>query len=88
MSSERDQRDQSVRIGDRIAKALDNPWIVMGLLFFVFAVVGVPLIWISKAFPTWGKIVLTIVVTIYTGLLFWGCWLVVLWSYNRVIHSI
>ena len=80
--------DQPVRIGDRVAKALDSPWVVMGLLFFVFAILGIPLIWISKAFPTWGKVVLSIVVTLYTGLLFWGFWLIMLWSYHRIIDSI
>ena len=79
--------DKSERIGDRIAKALDNPWVVVGLLFLVVAVLGVPLIWISKAFPTWGKVVLTIAVTLYTALLLWGFWLVMAWSYNRIIDS-
>ncbi len=79
--------DQPERIGDRIAKALDNPWVVVGLLFLVFAVLGIPLIWISKAFPTWGKIVLTIAVTLYTALLLWGFYLVMAWSYHRIIDS-
>ena len=80
--------DQPARIGDRIAKALDNPWIVLGLLFFVFAILGVPLIWISRAFPTWGKVALTIAVTLYTGLILWGFWLIMAWSYNRIIDSL
>jgi hypothetical protein len=85
MSSE---GDQPVRIGDRVAKALDNPWVVLGLLFFVFAIMGIPLIWISKAFPTWAKIVLSIVITLYTALLLWGFWLIMLWSYNRIVDSL
>jgi hypothetical protein len=80
--------DQPVQIGDRVAKALDNPWVVLGLLFFVFAIMGIPLIWISKAFPTWAKIVLSIVVTLYTALLLWGFWLIMLWSYNRIVDAL
>ncbi len=79
--------DRPAQIGDRVAKAVDNPWAVLAALFFVFAIFGIPLIWISKAFPTWGKVVLTITVTLYTGLLFWGFWLIMLWSYNRIIDA-
>ena len=85
MNSDGDQSRQS--LGSLVAKAVDNPWVVLGLLFFVFAIFGIPLIWISKAFPTWGKIVLTIVVTLYTALLLWGFSLVMLWSYNRIIDA-
>lgn len=84
MSSDGDGR---VRIGDRVMKWLDNPWIVLASVFFVFAIFGVPLIWISRAFPTWAKFVLTIVVAVYTGLLIWGFWLVMVWSYTRIMGS-
>ena len=85
MSSDGNSR---VRIGDRVTNWLDNPWIVLASVFFVFAILGVPLIWISKAFPTWAKVLLTMIVTVYTGLLFWGFWLIMTWSYNRIMDSI
>ena len=75
--------DRPAQIGDRIVRALDNPWIVLALLFFVFAGIGIPLIWMSKAFSTWLKVVLTIVVTLYTGILLWIVWLILLWSYGN-----
>ena len=80
-----DQPD--VRIGDRIAGWIDNPWVVLACLFLVFAILGIPLLWISKAFPTWAKVVLSIVVTVYTGLLFWGFWLIMMWSYHRIMDA-
>ena len=86
MSSDSDQPRQS--LGSVVARALDNPWVVIGLLFFVFAILGIPLIWISKAFPTWGKVALTIIVTLYTVLLLWGFSLIMLWSYNRIIDAL
>ena len=78
--------DRPTQIGDRIARALDNPWIVLALLFFVFAGLGIPLIWISKAFSTSVKIILTIALTLYTVLLLWIVWLILLWSYSNYIE--
>ncbi len=82
------EEDRPIRFGDRVAKAIDNPWAVIASLLLVFAVFGIPLIWISKAFPTWGKVVLTLAVTVYTGLLLWGFWLIMLWSYHRIINAL
>lgn len=77
-----------MRIGDRVAKAIDNPWVVLGLLFFVFAATGIPLIWLSRAFSTLGKIILTIVVTLYTVLILWLFALVMLWAYHRIVEAL
>ncbi len=73
--------------GDRIAQALDNRWVVLALLFFVFAAFGIPLIWMSRAFSTVGKVVLTIVVSLYTLLILWLFWLIMLWAYHRVVDA-
>jgi hypothetical protein len=80
--------EQRVLVGDRIARALDNPWVVLALLFFVFAAVGIPLIWISKAFSRWAKVVVTIVIVLYTAAILWLFWLVMLWSYQRIVDSL
>lgn len=80
--------EQRVLVGDRIARALDNPWVVLALLFLVFAAVGIPLIWISKAFPRWAKVVVTIVIVLYTAAILWLFWLVMLWSYQRIVDSL
>lgn len=67
---------------------LDRPWFILGLLFLVTAILGLPLLWISRGFsPAW-KIVLSVIVTLYTALLFWGFWLVLTWSVSRIMDSI
>lgn len=67
---------------------LDRPWFILGLLFLVTAILGLPLLWISRGFsPAW-KIVLSVIVTLYTVLLFWGFWLVLTWSVSRIMDSI
>lgn len=58
--------------------AIDNPWIVLGLLFFVMAICGLPILWLSRAFSTPMKALLSLVVTIYTLALF-GCTAAVVW---------
>ncbi len=76
------------RIGDRVQKLLENPWAITASLFLVFAICGVPLIWVTKAYPTWVKILLTILVTLYTVLLLWGFWLLMMWSYHRITNAL
>jgi len=80
--------ERPVQMGDRIVRALDNPWVVLALVFFVFAILGIPLIWISKGFSTWAKVALSVVVTLYTAALLWGFWLIMQWSYQRVIEAL
>ena len=50
---------------------MENRWFVLGLLFLALAGFGLPLLWKSSAFPPLGKIVLTIIVLLYTLLLIW-----------------
>jgi hypothetical protein len=58
--------------------AVDNPYAILALLFFVTGFFGLPALWMSRAFTPGAKIVLSIVVTIYTLLLI-GCTVGVLW---------
>jgi hypothetical protein len=67
---------------------VDNPWIVLGLLFFVMAALGLPLLWASRAFSGLSKSVLTIVVLLYTALIFYLFYLVMMWSYSRIADSL
>lgn len=67
---------------------LDRPWFVLGLLFFVTAILGLPLLWISRGFPRVWKIVLSVVVTVYTALLLWGFWWLMNWSVSRIMDSL
>lgn len=65
----------------------DNRWAVLACLFFVTGALGLPLLWLGRAFSTWMKILLSLVVTIYTALLLWLFWLVMLWCYHRITES-
>ena len=84
------KRDEprTLQPGDRIVRVLDNPWVVVALCFFVFAAFGIPLIWICKGFSTWMKVLLTILVTLYTVLILWVFALIMLWSYHRIVESL
>ena len=54
----------------------DNPWFVLGMLFFVTLFLGLPVLWISRGFRPPSKIVWTVLVLLWTVLVFWGFGLV------------
>ena len=62
-------------------RALDNPWLMLLLLFGVTLFLGLPLLWISRGFSATGKVVVTILVLVWTvivlacfGTVVWWCW--------------
>lgn len=65
----------------------DNPWLMLSMLFFVTAALGIPFLWRSRAFSVPMKLLLTVVVLAYTVLLFWLTWQVMVWSYNRLLEA-
>ena len=67
---------------------IDNPWLVLVMLFLVTAALGLPFLWMSRGFSTLGKIILTIAVLAWTALALWLTWLVMLWSYTRVVDAL
>ena len=67
---------------------LDNPWIILGTLFFVTAALGLPFLWVSRGFSRLSKFVLSIVVILYTILILWLFWMVVSWSWTRISDSL
>ena len=69
-------------------KALDNPWLMLAMLFFVTAALGIPFLWMSRGFSTAAKIVLTVVVLLWTALILWLFWLVMMWSWTRVSDAL
>jgi uncharacterized RDD family membrane protein YckC len=64
-------------------RALDNPWLMLLLLFLVTGALGLPLLWISRGFSTASKFVLSIVVVIYTVALLWAFWLFLVFMWNN-----
>ncbi|WP_417739648.1 hypothetical protein [Rosistilla oblonga] len=71
-----------------IEELTDNRAIVLGTLFFVTGVLGLPLLWISRKFTPLQKWLLSIVVTIYTLVLIVIVAVVLMWSWNQIQQSI
>lgn len=69
-------------------QALDNPWLMLAMLFFVTAALGIPFLWMSRGFSTVSKAVLTVVVLAWTVLILWLFWLVMVWSWTRVSDAL
>ena len=71
-----------------VYQLIDRPWALVAVLFFATLALGIPLIWMSRAFSVPVKLMLTIAITIYTALVFWGFWVVMSWAYHRVMDSL
>ena len=54
----------------------DNSWLVLGMLFFVTLFLGLPVLWVSRGFSPLSKIMWTVLVLIWTGIVFWLFYLV------------
>lgn len=67
---------------------LDRPWFIVGLLFLVTAFLGLPLLWASRGFSRTWKLVLSVAVTLYTAALLWGFYLIMHWSWSRILDSL
>ena len=83
-----DQPTPAAEISPAWRRALDNPWLMLVMLFFVTAALGLPFLWMSRGFSTLSKIVLTIVILAWTALILWLFWLVILWSWTRVSDAL
>ena len=70
--------------GSQIADLLHQRWVVLVLLFAVMGALGIPLLWMSRAFSTAAKSVLSVVVTVYTAGLVWIAWLAVSHAYQQI----
>ena len=67
---------------------VDRPVMMILVLFVVTAALGLPFLWISRGFSLTGKIVLTILVLIWTALVLWGFYLVMAWCLPRIWEAI
>jgi c-di-AMP phosphodiesterase-like protein len=66
-------------------RALDNPWLMVVMLFFVTAAFGIPFLWLSRGFSKTAKVVLTIVVLLYTVLILWAFTLFMIYWWTNFI---
>lgn len=69
-------------------RALDKWWTILILLFCVTGILGLPILWVSKAYGPGMKALLSVIVTIYTGFLFWLVYLVIVFAYQSVADSV
>lgn len=60
----------------QLRKMVDNPWVVLAMLFFVTLFLGLPVLWVSRGFSPLSKVAWTILVLIWTAIVFWLFWLV------------
>ena len=72
------------RPSDQWRVLIDNPWILIAILFFVTAALGLPFLWMSRAFNVWAKIALTIAVLAWTALVFWVFFLIMAWCWSQI----
>ena len=72
------------RAAGQVRKLIDNPWVVLALLFLVTAGLGLPVLWISRGFSVARKTVLSVVVILYTALVLWLFWLIMVWCGHRL----
>lgn len=78
--------------GDRppskLARLLDSKLAMLAMLFLATAALGLPFLWRSRRFSRQEKVVWSIVVSIYTALVFWAFGAVMWWSYARISESL
>jgi hypothetical protein len=69
-------------------QAVDNPWLVLAMLFLVTAALGLPFLWISRGFTRAGKIFWTVAVLAWTVLVLWAFWVIMAWCIERIVNAL
>lgn len=70
------------------ARIVDNPYAVLAAVFLAAMILGVPLIWMCRAWSTSTKIMLTVVTILYTIVVFWLFWMVMVWVWSRISDAL
>lgn len=68
--------------------AVDNPWLMLAMLFFVSLFLGLPFLWMSRGFSTVWKVVITIAVLAWTAIVLWIFWLIMVWCYGQIAPAL
>jgi hypothetical protein len=66
----------------------DTPLVILAFLFGVTAALGLPILWASRAFSRPMKVVISLVVTLYTIVILYLFYLVMAWCYTRIMDSL
>ncbi len=69
-------------------KQFDNPYLILGALFFVTAAPGLPMLWVSKKFTPLMKVVWSVVVVLYTALILYLFYLCCMWSWGQISDAL
>lgn len=69
-------------------RALDDPWMVLLVLFVVTGCLGIPLLFMSRGFSTTSRLVWSIVSVVYTALLLWGFVLIMQWCWGEISRAL
>lgn len=80
----RRESSQEPSLRQSVVEAIDNPWVVVGLLFGVMGPLAIPILWRSRGFRWPMKITLSIAVCVYITLLAWLAWLAVRMAWQQV----
>ena len=67
-----------------LKKYINNKWLVLLLLFGCTAALGLPVLWKSTAFSRGGKVFWSVIVSLYTVLIFYIFFKIMAWSYGRI----
>lgn len=79
---------EAPRPRDPLREMLDNRWLMLGMLFGATAALGIPFLWLSRAFTTTQKMLLSVALLVYTAAILWLFWLVMVWCYGRIAGSV
>lgn len=81
-------RPVRVKSRAKFTDMLENRWVMIFVLFGVTAALGIPFLWKSKSFSKTEKIVWTLIVSVYTILIFWIFFKIMFWCYASISNSL
>jgi hypothetical protein len=67
---------------------IDQPWFVLLLLFGATAALGLPILWRSRGFSAASKVLVSLLVTVYTVALLGAFGLLMQWCAARILNAI
>jgi hypothetical protein len=73
---------------DQQPKFVQSRQAVLAILFLMTGFLGIPLLWLNKKFSNAERIFWSIVVTLYTLVLIWLAYRIVMWSYHEIMRAL
>ncbi len=80
--------ERSAKLKAQWRRVVDDPWIVALTLFLVTLFLGLPLLWMSRAYSFGWKVGLTVATLVWTVIVFWAFFWLMAWCYHRIITNI